>query len=211
MILVLIGLPASGKGTQASLISSKLNFNKISVGDLLREEANHDPKIKELLKAGSLLPGEIVDQMVEKTLNRDKNANYVLDGYPRSMKQTEFLIKNHKDNIRAIHLDISSEFLLERIKTRYMCASCNAVYSESQDSKINKKKCDFCFSTEFVTREDDNESTFRNRIAEYQAKTLEVINYFSEEGILNTINAQDTPEKVFSKIKEYVHSCKKES
>ncbi len=210
MILVLIGLPASGKGTQASLISSELAFEKISVGDLLREEATQNPKIREMLKSGSLLPGDTVNEMVEKTLNRNKSASYVLDGYPRSMQQTKFLINNHKTNIRAIHLDISIDFLLERIRTRYVCAACKAVYNESQDSKINKK-CDFCLSREFITREDDNEDTFRNRIAEYQKKTIEVIDYFLEQGILNTINAQDTPEKVFTKIKDCIHSWQKES
>ncbi len=210
MIVVLIGLPACGKGTQASLMSSDLGFAKISVGDLLREEAQKNSAIKELLKSGALLPGDTVDEMVQKALSLDKSVNYVLDGYPRSMQQTKFLISNHSGNIRAIHLDIAPEVLLQRIRTRYMCAQCKAVYNESQESKINKK-CNFCSSTEFITREDDNENTFKNRIFEYQNNTTEVINYFLSNKVLTTINAQQSPEQVFSEIKESIRSWKKES
>jgi adenylate kinase len=210
MILVLIGLPGSGKGTQASLISSELKFAKISVGDLLREEAKVNLEIKNLLLSGSLLPGDTVDKMVEQAISKCKNTNYVLDGYPRSMEQTNFLINNHPDDIYAIHLEIDPKKLLQRISQRYMCAKCNAVYNESKEARKGKK-CNFCSSQSFTTREDDNENTFSKRISDYQNNTTDVIKYFSNRGVLHVLNAEESPEEVFQKIRQFPIFKQKES
>jgi adenylate kinase len=210
MIIVLIGLPGSGKGTQASLISTELKFTKISVGDLLREEAKTNLEIKNLLLSGALLPGNTVDNMVENFISKNTSNNYVLDGYPRSIEQTNFLTNNHPEDVYAIHLDIDSNQLLARIRQRYMCADCNAVYNESTDQQVDKI-CDFCFGTSFTTREDDNEEIFGKRIADYQNNTVDVIKYFFNKGMLHVLNAQASPEEVFAKIKTFLISRQKES
>jgi adenylate kinase len=209
MIIVLIGLPGSGKGTQAKLLCDELNFTKISVGDLLREEAKSNSEIRKLLSSGALLPGDTVDKIVEKALGKN-NSDCVLDGYPRSISQTLFLTKNYTKDLYAVHLNIDPKDLLERIIGRYSCANCGAIYNQMHHSSVGKK-CDFCLSEKFVVREDDNLETFQNRIQEYKTNTVEVIEYFATKGALATVDASGLPAKIFNQIKDFILLNQKKS
>lgn len=201
MIVILVGLPASGKGTQAKLLSTdeNLRFEHVAVGDLLRLKGKEKPEVGELLKTGNLLPELEVNSIVLSAID-DIDKNYLLDGYPRSLGQYQFLVENIKTQFRAVQLEIPKEALLSRIQGRYSCACCFAVFNDvdcTQESKV----CDFCSSKSFLRRSDDCQEALRRRIEEYKLHTEPVLEELSKAGVLTKFDATLNPLEIFKQIK----------
>lgn len=199
MIVVLVGLPGSGKGTQAKLLSTDkdMNFQHVAVGELLRLKCHKEPELGELLKTGNLLPEGKVNELVLEALG-DQEEDYLLDGYPRSMGQYKFLLEKTSGNLHAIQLDLPEELLVRRIKGRYTCNDCFAVFNDMECLQENKV-CDFCSGRSFSRRPDDKEEILKNRISEYNLHARPMIEEFS--GRITKFDASLDPLAIFAQIK----------
>ena len=185
MNLILFGPPGAGKGTQAKLLIEKFKIIQISTGDMLRDEVKSNSDLgksaKSIMDRGDLVPDDIIIAMIEKRIQMSDCSNgFILDGFPRTLKQAKELselLKILKIKIeRVIQIDVNEDLLLERINKRA---------SESED-----------------TRNDDNDRILKNRIKVYKNDTMPVIEYYRDLNKLNTINGMQNIEKVFQEILE---------
>lgn len=197
MKILLIGPPASGKGTVGAMLSEKLGLPIVSVGKLLRALPESHPRYEELhvlMDAGELAPHDLTAQVLrDRLLETDCSHGYILDGCIRSMAElNDFNIV--LDIVLLI--DISSETTMKRISGRRVCEAdnftCN-IYTMSPDDPHNCNKC----SGELTQREDDKEEVVLERLEVYAEETLPVVEYFKKEGILKRIDGEGTPEEVF--------------
>lgn len=207
IILIFIGLPGSGKGTQASFLTKEKGFKAISAGDLLRKFLSKNTAeitaIKNKLPEGSLMPDSMVNEIIKNQIE-DLNLNYpgiILDGYPRSINQAQYLDKNMFKNSKklAISFDIQQELLLNRIKGRHNCSNCGKIYND-QFPTIITGQCDDCGGKEFFCRKDDNANTLKIRINEYNKNTAPVLEHYKKLNILHRIDAKEAIEKVSAHI-----------
>ena len=183
MNLILFGPPGAGKGTQAKMLIDKFDLVQISTGDMLRDEVKSQSDLgknaKSIMDRGDLVSDNIIMAMIEKRIQMsDCNNGFILDGFPRTLKQAvelDQLLDNFKINIKnVIEIVVDENLLLERINKR---------------STENKN-----------TRNDENSVTLKNRIKVYQKDTMPVIEYYRNLNRLNTIDGMQSIEKVFQGI-----------
>ena len=211
MNLILIAPPAAGKGTQSKILEKVYGFAHISTGDLLREASSLDNdlsiKLREILASGQLVNDEIVLELLKRRiLQEDCNKGYILDGFPRNVEQAvkykEILTEVNRENDFIIVLDVEKEILLQRITGRRICKNCGSIYNVNIESSKPKSDmiCDSCGGT-LYQREDDNEDSFTKRYNEYLFKTKPLIDYYSEEGKLYHVDANQSRDDITSQIK----------
>lgn len=204
-IIVLLGLPGSGKGTQAADLSKKLSIPHISTGDILRKKLQDDSEDARLLASymneGKLVPNELVNRIVKDFVGSSEcEKGCLLDGYPRTLQQADYFIENIDSNINVIFFDVDAEIVKKRILGRFSCASCGRLYNKYFDTTKKDGVCDDCGSTEFIERVDDTESTILSRIENYKKETFPLIEYFKEKGKFFTVNAGGSKEQVASEV-----------
>ncbi len=207
--IILIAPPAAGKGTISKLLSDRLGYVQLSTGDMLREKAKTDKEISDLLKTGKLLSDELVFSILEEKLDILEEQSYILDGFPRTVKQAkmykDLLKKLNKDIGVVIYLAVPKEELELRITTRLICPECKKPYSTRNPELIPIKDgiCDVC-GVELYQRSDDTKEVFEERYEEYLTKTQPLLDYYEQEGIVNrvdTIKVEDTYQRVLTIIK----------
>lgn len=212
--IVFIAPPAAGKGTQSLLLQEKYHLAHISTGDLLRkasqEESERGYFIKEALQKGQLVSDEItLELLTERLKEKDCENGYILDGFPRNVKQAlayENVLKElGKDLGYVFFLDCPKELLKKRIVGRKICPNCGAVFNSLiEESKPSVEGvCDRCSHT-LVKRKDDNEETFDARYDIYMKQTKPLIDHYRSLGVLHTIKEEDK-DAVFKKIAEIIH------
>lgn len=198
--LLFFGPPGAGKGTQAKMVAEEFNVEHISTGDILREAVSKGTelgkKAKAIMDRGDLVPDEIMNGLVkEKLIELD---SFILDGYPRTLEQAQFLdrtLKELKKEIdAAILIDVSEEEVVKRISNRRVCPKCGKVYNLITLKPKEDEKCDVC-GTKIVQRDDDKEEVVRGRYKVYKANTEPVIEYYRKNNKIITVNgAQDVEE-----------------
>jgi adenylate kinase len=203
-----LGIPGSGKGSQAELLSERLKIPWISTGDMLREEVKKNSdlgkKVDAILKSGKLVPDYIIIEVIKNKIKTPEcEGGYILDGFPRTLNQTKELEKLMDDlgeKLRqVIKLDVSKETVIRRLKGRLICSVCGADYNtDSKPPKI-KGKCDLC-EGELCSRPDDQKNAILNRINIYNEKTKPIEEYYRKREKLVVINAEGDPEVVRDKI-----------
>ncbi len=177
----------------------------ISAGDDLGRKA------ETLIKAGKLVPDEMVNQLVEeRILKPDCKDGLILDGYPRTVKQAEVLLKIMKRDgfwPAVVHLMVDYEKIVARLSGRRQCPVCGTIYSLTSNSPKVAGKCDLD-GTVLVTREDDKESVIRERLREYDSQTLPILSFFKGAGVsLFEINGgEDSPQRILERIREALAS-----
>ncbi len=201
--IVLIAPPASGKGTQGELISKKYKLPHISTGNLIREI--NDEKINEIIKTGQLLSDDMVLSLLEKRIVLpDCENGFILDGFPRNMKQLEmYLSLLNKLKIpygKFISLNIEKEVAIKRVMGRKVCPQCNAVYN---DEFYKNNICENCQS-ELLHREDDSFKTILSRFEIYENETVPVIKFLQEKNLLFTVSSHKDKEVVFESISKII-------
>jgi len=208
--MILLGPPGAGKGTQAKIISALLGIPHISTGDILRDAVKSGSelgkKVKEIMERGELVPDELMDRIVENRLKEnDCRKGFILDGYPRTVKQAESLEKilenlNEKLDI-VILVDVSEDDVVRRITNRRICPKCGKVYNLIvPDLRPNEDElCDLC-KVKLIQRDDDKEETVRRRYRVYMESTSPLIEYYDKRGILERIDGKHQPEKVKEEI-----------
>ena len=198
MKLILLGAPGAGKGTQAEIISKKLNIPTISTGNILRAAVkNGTPvglKAKEYMDAGKLVPDEVIIGIVAERLAEADCANgYILDGVPRTIAQAEALEQAGIVFDNVISIEISDETIIDRMSGRRACVACGATFHVvSAPSKV-EGVCDKC-GAPLILRDDDKPETVQNRLAVYHKETEPLKDFYQARGVLKSVDNQPTIE-----------------
>ena len=209
MILVFLGPPGAGKGTQAKLLSQRMGFLHLSTGDLLREAVkNQTPlgkKAKEYMDRGELVPDELIVQLIEETMPKD--GNVILDGFPRTVNQALALeemlrVKGEKIS-KVLFFDVPDEVIIDRLSGRRVCSKCGAVYHVKYNPPKVEGVCDLCGGT-LVQRDDDKEEVVRRRLEVYRKQTQPLIEFYQEKGIIYKLDAGKGVEELFEEVKGLV-------
>ena len=205
-VIILLGAPGSGKGTQAKKISEKLNLPHISTGDLFRENLSKGTalglKVKSYMESGNLVPDEIVIQMLMDRVKADDCKNgYLLDGFPRSIPQAEALQKEFSENTKVIvlNLEVPDEIIVKRIEGRMACKNCGNIYNKYFSPTRINNVCDKC-SGELIHRSDDNAVAVEQRLKVYHTQNTPLEKYYKDKGVLKNINGLQDPDKVFNDL-----------
>jgi adenylate kinase len=208
MNLILLGPPGSGKGTQAKMMMEKYGIPQISTGDMLREAVkNKSPmglKAKEYMDSGSLVPDEVVISIVEERISHpDCSRGFMLDGFPRTIAQADalqsMLLKKGLAIDFVLSIEVDNEELIKRLTGRRTCRICGEPYHVIFNPPKKDDRCDKC-GGELYQRDDDKEETIRNRLSTYHKQTAPLISYYSEKGLLRSIDGSGTPKEIFDRI-----------
>jgi len=208
MFLVFLGAPGAGKGTQAAVISRKLELAHIASGDLFRQAVEKGTELGKSVKAymdkGALVPDEVTIQLISERLNEpDCKAGCVFDGFTRTIEQAKALDKmlaSRGQSIdKAIYIEVPEKELLKRLGGRWICRKCQTPYHEVSSPPKITGKCDKC-GGDLYQRSDDTEETVRERLKVYFAQTTPVLDYYKAEGKLAPVNGSLGIEEVAEKI-----------
>lgn len=209
-IIVLIGAPGVGKGTQARLLEERRGIRQISTGDMFREMKKADTplarEVQAIMAAGKLVPDELTFRMVEARTLRE-NGTYILDGYPRNAVQAaqlENLATVQNRQIQAIEVDVSSEELLKRLTGRRNCPVCGEIYNIFSKPPKQDNVCDFHPETQLNHRADDFEETVKVRLATYRDETEPLLDYYRNSGRLQKIDGTGELEAIYQELEKLV-------
>ncbi|MDF2965571.1 MAG: adenylate kinase [Rickettsiaceae bacterium] len=210
MVIILLGPPGSGKGTQSSMLVEALKAFHISTGAILRQELASKTsigiEIETTIKSGKLVSDELINKIIEKRLNEIdlNNRIVILDGYPRNIGQAEFLKNSFNCNLKVIYLKLSDEEIIKRLSGRFSCPTCQRIYNKYFDNPLVEGECDNCGKVEFNIRQDDNAETIINRLGEYRKETEPLIAYYSSKGLLSELYSNKDKEELCHEILKLV-------
>lgn len=208
MKIIMLGAPGAGKGTQAKMIADKYSIPHISTGDIFRANIKNGTelgkKAKGYMDAGQLVPDElVVDLVIDRFKDADCANGYVLDGFPRTIPQAEALenaLKNIGENVDyAIDVDVPDENIVNRMGGRRACVGCGATYHVVFNPTKVEGKCDKC-GEELILRDDDKPETVLNRLDVYHKQTQPLIDFYSERGLLKSVDGTQDMKDVFNAI-----------
>ena len=211
-IIVLMGAPGAGKGTQARLLQERLHLPQISTGDIFRALKTADTplaqEVRDLMERGQLVPDEVTIRVVrERTAKADCKNGYILDGFPRTPAQASNLDKlaaEQGNEIVAILIDVPREMLEKRMTGRRNCPVCGEIYNMYFKPPRNDNVCDIHPDAELVHRNDDNVETVKARLATYEQQTKPLIDYYKSAGVLRTVDGTREPEKIYGDVAQVV-------
>lgn len=204
MILILLGPPGAGKGTQAALISQQAGVAHIATGDLFRENIRNQTELgmqaKAFVDKGALVPDELTVRMLLDRLDRpDTQQGALLDGFPRTVEQARALDEALKQRGQAVdevlYIKVGEEEVVRRLAGRWTCRNCGAVYHEVFNPPKQPGKCDLC-GGELYQRDDDKPETVRNRLSVYTRQTAPLIDYYKDQGKLLEVNGEQEADAV---------------
>ena len=205
-IIVLMGAPGAGKGTQARLLQERMNLPQISTGDMLRALAAED--IHTTQASGRLISDDVVIDMVRKRTARDDCENgYVLDGFPRTTVQAEMLEKLATEQgnlIQAIFVDVPSDVLQKRLTGRRTCPICGEIYNIYFKSPRLDNRCDLHPEQELMFRADDAPEKIRVRLETYERETAPLLDYYDHSSRLERVGGTKSPEEIYSQIEQVI-------
>jgi adenylate kinase len=205
-VIILLGPPGSGKGTQAVRISKELGIPHISTGDLFRENMSKNTDLgkraKSFMEAGKLVPDDVVLEMLFDRVSRpDCKKGYLLDGFPRTIPQAEALDKFLKDGTKvvALNLEVSDDAIMKRVAGRLTCKQCGAVYNRYFSPPAKEGICDKC-GGELYQRSDDSPAVVEERLRVYHAQTEPLIDFYTKKKVLTNVNGENAPDVVFQDL-----------
>jgi adenylate kinase len=197
MRVVLLGPPGAGKGSLAGLLKEQHHLAHISTGDMLREEIKKGTalglEIKSLIAQGALVSDELVTKLVEQRLTHDTDLKkgYMLDGFPRTVKQAcdlDAIVAHTRAPIDfALNMEADADLILKRLTGRRVCRKCGALFHMTNKPPLKPGVCDLC-GGELYQRTDDNEETIKARMKVYEESTQPIINYYAQQHKLKKID-----------------------
>jgi adenylate kinase len=207
-IIVLMGAPGAGKGTQARLLQERLHLPQISTGDMFRALARSQSPLAEevrvIQQSGNLIPDELVIRVVEdRTAQEDCSKGYILDGFPRTAAQAEMLEQlaaRQQKKLSTILIDVPLEQLEQRMTGRRSCPVCGEIYNIYFKPPANDNRCDLHPEAELIHRADDTAEKVRVRLETYNRETEPLIDYYQRTGRLHRVSGTATPEEIYRKI-----------
>lgn len=213
MILILLGPPGCGKGTQAKRLEKACGIVPLSSGDILRSASVSGTvfgkKAKRLMDVGEFLPDDVMIEIISARIGQpDCQSGFILDGFPRTTNQAEALDKLFVEKAlvlnNVIEFKVDDEAMIERITGRYSCSICGAGYHDKFEKPEIKNVCNVCGESMFTRRSDDKEETVRSRLAIYHTQTEEIVPYYRGKGNLVEIDGMMGIEAVTKAIKQAI-------
>lgn len=213
MRIVLLGVPGSGKGTQAKLMAEKYRVPQISTGDILRaavsDKTEVGKKVAAVMAAGDLVSDDIViDAVTDRLRAAESRRGFVLDGFPRNIPQAQELDTRlgwmGRPVQLVLHLAVEDDVVVKRVTGRLTCANCGAIFNKFFSPPTKRDVCDQCGSKKLEHRDDDNAKTVRARLASYERDTSPLISYYRAQHKLRTIPASGGTDGIFGAICEVV-------
>lgn len=209
MRMILLGPPGSGKGTQAKLLSQRLNLLHLGTGDLIREAIRMGTALglqsEPFVKSGKLVPDSLVNDMICERFQRgDRLERFVMDGYPRTLAQAirfdEILTQQGLPLDEVIFVGVPDEIIVRRLSGRWSCPECKRTYHMINNPPRRTQLCDV-EGHALYQREDDKEETVRERLREYHANTEELIPFYRGRGLLRDVDGLGDIEVVYARIR----------
>jgi adenylate kinase len=201
-IIILLGYPGAGKGTQAKAVMRRLGIPQISTGDMLREEiamqTAYGKEVKERMDAGKFVDDAIVDGIVAGRIVRaDCRNGFILDGYPRTVAQAETFAKELRaeDELFVIEISADPEHVMSRLLGRLLCPKCAEIYHVHSKAPKQEGICDKC-GAQLVHRPDDVKEKIQERFVHYRAKTDPLIQYYSRTGRYRQVDGRPSSDEV---------------
>lgn len=211
IVLILLGPPGSGKGTQAKQLCHHYTLPHLSTGDLLREEIHQGTAVgleaKELIQKGLLVPDGIVMKILWERLSRkDCAQGFLLDGFPRTVNQAESLFKEQKENEQLIvlSLEVPNEEIIKRATGRLICSTCGAIFHTTYSPSTLGSDCDRCKEGKLHQRADDKEEVIRERLKVYEQQTSPLIHFYDQKKVLKKFDGSVSPQFLFKQLCDYI-------
>jgi adenylate kinase len=202
---VIIGVPGSGKSTQATILAADLDLVHISVGDIFRWQVQNHTKmgaqVRRIMAGGELVGDDLAENVTAARLaEHDWNYGFVIDGFPRNARQAEFFLESY-DIDGVIHLDMPDSEVRRRVLARRLCADCGVDYNLIQSRPATEGVCDVCGGN-LITREDDTEEALIVRLREYHDKTDPVLDLFRRKEYVAVIDATASKDEIQQAIRD---------
>ena len=215
-IIVLMGAPGAGKGTQARLLQERLHLPQISTGDMFRalkeEQTLLANEVRALMGAGKLVPDDVTIRVVrERTAQDDCKSGYILDGFPRTPAQAAMLEKlatEQAKKIQPIEIQVPLELLEQRMIGRRNCPVCGEIYNVYFKPPKSDNVCDFHPETQLNHRADDNAETVKARLTTYERQTRPLLDYYDAAKLLHVVDGTRDAEVIYRDIEEIVTNDK---
>ena len=211
-IIVLMGAPGAGKGTQARLLQEHLGLPQISTGDMFRalksEKTPLAEEVRAIMEAGNLVPDDVTIRVVrERTGREDCRDGYILDGFPRTPAQAAMLEKlaaEQGKSIQAILVDVPPGELEKRMVGRRSCPICGEIYNIYFKPPKVDNVCDLHPQAQLVHRADDNPETVQARLATFENQTRPLLDYYQASNLLSRVDGMREPEAIYADIERIV-------
>ena len=209
-IIVLMGAPGAGKGTQARLLQERQHLPQISTGDMFRALAETQTPLAEEVRAiqlaGWLIPDELVIRVVEdRTAREDCRSGYILDGFPRTAAQAQMLEElaaRQRKKLSAILIDVPLELLEKRMTGRRSCPICGEIYNVYFRPAKMDSQCDYHPEAQLTQRADDRQEKVRVRLEMYKRETAPLLDYYQHTGRLHQVDGTRSPEEIYDDIEQ---------
>jgi adenylate kinase len=206
-IIVIMGAPGAGKGTQARLLSERFGYPQISTGDILREmsqaETSLGRELKEILASGRLVSDEILAEVIlERTSRADCAAGYILDGFPRTLKQAQLLDElamRQGHDVLLVRVTVPESTLMKRLTGRRLCPECGEIYNIYFKPPKQEGVCDLDGAA-LTQRADDNEEKVGTRLQAYRESTAPLFDYYGQRGRMLVIDGERPVEEIFGEL-----------
>lgn len=205
MILILLGAPGAGKGTQAERIKTHFDMQHLSTGDLLRAAVKEGSELGKLAKdymdGGKLVPDDVILGIINDYMKANEGAGILFDGFPRTVAQAEGLDGFLKDaEVKVVSLEIEDEVVINRLSSRRSCRACGRVYNPALGIKPAGDACE-C-GGEIYQRDDDRAETIANRLDIFHTQTEPIIEFYGVRNVLYKVNGNGAPDEIFKRVKE---------
>ncbi len=216
LVLILLGAPGSGKGTQAKRLAKDFQIPHISTGDLFRQNIVASTPLglqaQAFISAGQLVSDELVLNILFDRISKpDCASGYLLDGFPRTVMQAEALSKLLDPSIRVkvLCLNVTDDEIIKRAGGRLLCRECGTIFNQLLSSTKLEGVCDLC-GGEVYRRADDAPDVVLERLKVYHKQTEPVVNYYQDRGLLFSLNGAQKPDTVYEELKSYIMDGLKE-
>ena len=213
MILILLGPPGAGKGTQAERLRDAYDIPQLSTGDMLRSEvASGSPlgqKADGIMKAGQLVPDDLIIDLIDGRIDRDDcRGGFILDGFPRTVPQAEALdrLLNQKQRTldHVVSIEVDDDAMVTRITGRFSCGNCGAGYHDTFKRPKVDGVCDVCGASDFKRRADDNETTVRERLKAYHAQTAPILAFYDTRSVVRRVDGMQGIDEVTEQMRRAI-------
>lgn len=207
--LILVGPPGVGKGTQASLLQTRLGLIPLSSGTIFRSEIEADTDLGRLansyIKRGELVPNGITIEMMAKRIRTDevRRQGFILDGFPRTIRQAEalqeLLTEMDIELDKVVALKVDDDIVIQRLAGRIGCTKCGEIYHSRTKPPMREGLCDKC-NGPLIVRSDDKPETIKERLRVFREQTEPVLEFYEKIGLLHEVDGAGEPEAVFQEI-----------
>jgi adenylate kinase len=205
-VIILLGVPGSGKGTQAVRLAKQLSIPHISTGDLFRENIAKSTELgrqaRSFMDLGKLVPDQLVlDMLFDRVSRPDCEKGYLLDGFPRTLEQAQAFDSKISKKIELIvcNLDVPDSLIIQRLTGRLTCKECGTIYNRYFSPPQKEGICDKCGAI-LTVRSDDKAEVVEERLRVYHTQTEPLEEYYANKGVLFKVDGTEPPEQVFTSL-----------